>query len=116
MNRRELLLCGLAIPAASVADCRDDNGMINPDGDSSECVELEIRRAIISAASSKMTARAEFHFGAYEDLMRHQKEKRTYPFMFKGQAWRLRVTRVSVDVNRTHGCVLATVQGSLYEA
>lgn len=115
MNRRELLISIAAIPAVASADCRDENGMIGP-GESSECLDLTIRRAVVSATSEKVTARALFGFGAYEDLFRKHKKKESYLFMFGEYAHRIRVTRLSVDVDRAIGCVVCEVQGQIWSS
>lgn len=118
MNRRELLLCGLAVPLAVKADCRDENGMIMPDEDDASCLELTIhqKRSIGGQGRIIMTGRALFGFGAYEMLLRHQKERRKYAFKIYGNDYRIAVTRLSVEVNREIGCVVCEVDGSLYES
>lgn len=111
MNRRQLLLCGLAIPAVSVADCRDERGMIMPD-ESDRFLEITLRHNI---DKTKTVARALFGFGAYEDLLKHQKEKTKHNFLLDGRKVRIQVTRLSVDVNRRIGCVVCEVHGRLWQ-
>lgn len=115
MNRRQFLgsVAGATASGVVLADCRDDNGMIGPDGDSINCIDLSFRRAFM-VRDGPSAARAEFHFGAYEDLLKHQKARLQYTFEFEHNEYRIRVTRLSVDVNRAVGCVTCVVEGSLY--
>lgn len=118
MNRRELLACGLAVitPVITRADCRDENGMISPDQDDASCLELSINtfHSIGGQGRVVTTGRALFGFGAYESLLKHQKEKKQFAFEHYGMRYRIVVTRLSIDVNREIGCVVCEVDGKLY--
>ena len=119
MNRRQLLFGIAATTVAStssLADCRDENGMMNPDFDDFRCLELNVQSFHRYAGQGEVieTARALFGFGAYESLMKHQKEKKQYHFEMYGKAYRIRVTRLDIDVNRHIGCVVCEVHGRLY--
>jgi hypothetical protein len=82
-------------------------------GESSECVNLTIRNAV---TSDNKTARAVFHFGAYEDLLAHQSAKKTYTFMFENRAHRIRVTHLSVEPMAELGCVVCDVRGRVWSS
>lgn len=116
MNRRELLCSIVGVTLCSLeatADCRDDKGMIGP-GESKELLEITLRRAIVTSDREKVTARALFGFGAYEDLLKHSKEKTRHSFLLDGRKAAIQVTRLDVDVNRRIGCVVCEVHGRLY--
>lgn len=113
MDRRKFLGFSLAIPAASFADCRDERGMIMPE-ESKELLEITLRDP--STITPWVTlARAVFGFGAYEDLLAHQKAKEKYNFHIDGRKVAIQVTRLDVDVNRRIGCVVCEVHGRLYQ-
>jgi hypothetical protein len=122
MNRRDVLKFAsiVAIPAygsAVLADCRDENGMIGPDGDDMTCLDLSINhfRSLGGQGKVTMLGRALFGFGAYEHLLQHQKERKNYAFEYYGMQYRIVVTRLSIDVNRELGCVVCEVNGKLYQ-
>ena len=120
MNRRDLLVAVIGAtvvaPITANADCRDDNGMMNPDFDDFRCIELDIQsfRGIGGQGKLVETARAVFGFGAYESLMKHQREKKQYHFEMYGKQYRIVVTRLDIDVNRHIGCVVCEVHGKIY--
>lgn len=87
--------------------------MMQPDGESTECIDLTIRRGV---TSDNKTARAVFHFGAYEDLLHHQSVKETYAFMFDNRAHRIRVTHLSVEPMAELGCVVCDVRGQIWSS
>lgn len=107
MNRRQFLgsVVGATASGVVLADCRDHRNMIQPDGDSINCIDLTFNRSAV---------RGEFHFGAYEELLKHKKSKKKYAFTFEGANYRMRVTSVDIDVNRAVGCVTCVVYGALF--
>jgi hypothetical protein len=112
MNRRDILKMGMFVPCTAFADCRDDKGMINPDWDDFECHDLMLASPV--GAPIVTTGYALFGFGNYETLLEHQSEKTTHAFTFRGDEYRMKVSRLSIDVNRHLGCVVCEVQGRVF--
>ena len=116
MNRRDVLKLALGVAGLSTsltyADCRDERKMIMPAYDR-KCHALSWARHDFEDRELYI-ANAKFGYDAYEDLLKHQKQNRTYPFEFQGTKHKIRVTRVSVDVDREIGCVVIEVEGRLY--
>ena len=116
MNRRDILKLGMCVPILGTAraDCRDERRIPQPD-ESAVCVALDTKTGYDWKTGEvvQRVARAVFHFGAYEDLLRYNKSKKFYPFEFEGKEYKVRVTSLSVDVDRNIGCVVCIVQGRI---
>lgn len=112
MNRRQFLGCSVGVLAGGIAaaDCRDERRIPQPHELAVEkCVGLNVRTDIFN---EKSVARAMFTFGLYEELLRYNYDQRWFKFEFAGLEHRIKVTRVSVDVNRQIGCVIVEVDGA----
>jgi hypothetical protein len=118
MNRRQFLgsVVGATASGVVLADCRDHRNIIQPDGDSINCIDLTFNRSLVGGSGQEFLSavRGEFHFGAYEELLKHKKSKKKYAFTFEGANYRMRVTSVDIDVNRAVGCVTCVVYGALF--
>jgi len=116
MNRREVLIGTAALCAAVpvAADCRDDKGMPGPE-ESSDLLMIDVRRPVVQDERRvKEVARALFGFGAYEDLLKHHKEKTRHNFRIYGEKAAMQVTSLDVDFNPVIGCIVCVVRGRLY--
>lgn len=118
MNRRDVLKCAaiVAIPSTALPDCRDENGMINPDWEDFECHDLVLNSVVMrdTREVQMTTGRALFGFGNYEDLHKKKDAKSWHAFEFHGMRYKIKVTRLSIDVNRDLGCVVCEVHGRIY--
>lgn len=117
MNRRQLLGLIAGVPFAAVADCRDERRIPQPD-ESAVCILLDTKTGYDWKTGEAVTrvARAVFHFGAYEELLRYNKSKKTYTFEFDGKVHGMKVTSLSVDVDRNIGCVVCVVHGRIWSS
>ena len=116
MNRRQFLgsVAGVACTSVTYADCRDEKRIPQP-SESAVCVALDTKTGYRLEDNRPVwrVARAVFHFGAYEDLLRYNKSRKFYPFEFEGKEYKVRVTRLDVDVDRNIGCVVCIVHGRI---
>lgn len=116
MNRRQFLGLSAGVIAAPVvgADCRDERRIPQPhDLAVEKCLALDVRTDVHGEQS---VARALFTFGLYEELLRYKASKKTYTFEFDGKVHGMRVTSVSVDVDRGIGCVVCEVHGRIWSS
>ena len=114
MNRRGFMGMMVAAPLVASADCRDDRGMIGPDWEDSECHDLMLASPVTSHHPIVTTGYALFGFGNYETLMARKRDGFSHTFTFRGDEYRMKVTRLSIDVNRHLGCVVCEVQGRIF--